>query len=209
MESSSKIAQELLTNPRRFRATGGYERMLNLLRHGCASEEVRMVLRHHSDVAGDVLWTVAQLEDVAAFASDAGKYLSSPDKATAAYATEIVLRGSADSAQLREVLDRLSEADVAVCEHAVRTLAGEGMLRLVEILRLAGGAWRALSEELALGPLQRETVEALLTHRSRGFQAIGVILATLAYEKDKTARTALERSTEAWIRGYGAWLTNE
>jgi hypothetical protein len=209
VESSSKIIEELVADPRRFHATGGYGRMLNLLRSGRAFAAVRMFLRDHPEIAGDVLWTVAQLDNVKAFASDAEKHLSSPDKATAAYATEIVLRGAQDAGPLLAALERLLVCDVAVCEHAVRTLAGEGLGRLIWILRTAGGAWRTLADELALGPIRRETIEGLVFHGSRAHQVVGLALVTLAYEQDASFADILKLSTEGWIQGYGEWLTGE
>lgn len=206
MESARNIVEELVANPRRFRATGGYERMLDLLRRGRASEDLKTVLRDHSDIAGDVLWTVAQLDNVEAFVPEAEMYLSSPDKGTAAYAIEVVLRGGRDTGSLIAALERLQECDLAVCEHAVRTLAGEGLVRITEVLRTAGGAWSALAKELAVQPVRRETIEALVSHHSRAHQVLGLALVTLACEQDASFADILKVSAEAWIRGYGEWL---
>jgi hypothetical protein len=209
MESVSKVIEELEANPVRFRARGGYERLLDLLREGHAADAVRGVLKGHSEIAGDVLWTVAQLENVAPFVSEAEMYLSSDDKATAAYAMEVVLRGAQDPGPLLAALDRLRSCDVAVCEHAVRTLAGEGLDRLVEMLRIAGGAWLTLAGELTPDPIRKETVEKLTEHDCRDHQVVGLVLATLACEQDESFANILRRSNETWIRGYGEWLVSE
>ena len=183
--------------------------MLDLLRQGEAASEVKSILREHPEAAGDVLWTVAQLDDVGAFASDAGRYLSSTDKATAAYAMEIVLRGAKRPGEIRVALDCLSQVDVAVREHAVRTLAGEGMERLTEILNAAGGVWSELSDELGPHHFQIAMVEDLLRHPSLGFHVIGVVLASLIYERNKSAIQVLRHADESWIRDYAAWLAGE
>lgn len=209
MKPASKIVEEIATNPHRFRATGGYERMLDFLRKGLAFADVKALLRDHSDVAGDVLWTVAQLDNVEPFVHDAETYLSSQDKAAAAYAMEIVLRGARDAGPLRAALEHLPTCDVAVCEHAVRTLAGEGLVRVIEILRTAGGVWRAFAGELAHGPIRRETIERLASHRSRALQVLGLALLTLACEQDRDLLNLLKVSTEGWIREYGKWLEDD
>lgn len=206
MESASKTIEELVDNPRRFRDTGGYERMLDLLRRGRAVADVKRVIRDHPDIAGDVLWTIAQLDSVDTFVPDAEMYLASDDKGTAAYAMEIVLRGARDAGPLLAALGQLTACDVAVCEHAVRILAGEGLDRLAAILQTAGGVWRALAEELTPDPVRRETIESLISRGSRAHQVLGLTLATLAYEKDGSFAGVLKRSTESWIRGYGEWL---
>jgi hypothetical protein len=61
---------------------------------------VKQVLAGSAAIVGDLLWTVTELEDVAPFVSEAAKHLSSDDKGAAAYAMEVVLRGSHDPAQL-------------------------------------------------------------------------------------------------------------
>lgn len=209
MESVSKTIEGLIANPHRFRATGGYERLLSFLRKGRGSDAVRRVLKGHSEIAGDVLWTVAQLENVAPFVAEAETYLSSDDKATAAYAMEVVLRGAQDAGPLLAALERLRSCDVAVCEHAVRTLAGEGLDRLVEVLRTAGGAWCVLAKVLESGPVRREMIESLVLHDSRDHQVLGLAMVTLACEQDKTLANVLKRSTENWVQGYGEWLVSE
>lgn len=208
MRSGSKLIEELVSNPVRFRATGGYERILDLLRAGRASGAVRMLLRDHSEVAGDVLWTIAQLDNVKAFALEAVKHLSSPDRATAAYAMEVVLRGAEDANALAAALMQLETCDTRVCEHAVRTLASEGAIRLTEILNTVGGTWRVLAEELSGGHFSRGSLEALFRLGSRAHQVIGAALVTLAFEKDAGYVRILKLSTEEWVRQYGEWLVD-
>src|SRR5262249_24475584 len=134
MDPVGKLVDELRKNPRRFRSTGGYERLLDVLREGHPTDALTQALVEGSDVAGDLLWTIAELENVEPFAPQARQYILSPDTGTAAYAMEIVLRGGHERGDLRAALDQLRDCDVAVCEHAVRTLAGEGLSRLREIL---------------------------------------------------------------------------
>jgi hypothetical protein len=209
MDPVGKLVDELRRSPSRFRATGGYERLLEVLRQGHAPDALKQVLSEGSDVAGDVLWTIAELENVAPFVSEARRYLASPDKGTAAYAMEIVLRGSQESADLREALDQLRVCDVAVCEHAVRTLAGEGLTRLRAILQAAGYGWsRALADKRS-GSASRRDIEGLILDTSRDRQVVGVVLATLAWEQDATFADSLTRSDEAWIRDYGEWLKQD
>jgi hypothetical protein len=209
MQSGSKLIEELVTNPQRFRAKGGYERMLVLLRSGRASSAVKLVLRDHSEIAGDVLWTVAQLDNVGAFVPDAVKHISSTDNGTAAYAMEIVLRGAQDPATLVTAMEQLDACSVVVCEHAVRTLAGEDLVRLTEIAKTLDGTWRALAENLTRNHIQRTMLEDLVSHTSRAHQVVGVALATLAYEQDESFAKILEFSTEGWVRQCGEWLVGK
>lgn len=209
MNPIGKLVEELRRNPSRFRATGGYDRLLEALRQGHAPDDLKQLLRQGSDVAGDLLWTVAELETVQPFVSEACQHLSSPDKGTAAYAMEVVLRGSQHSDDLRAVLDRLRVCHVAVCEHAVRTLAGQGVGRLREVLDAAGYTWsRALADRLSRS-LSRGEIEGLIFDTSRDRQVVGVVLATLAWEQDATFAGAMADADEAWVRDYGEWLNQE
>lgn len=209
MNPVSQLMEELAINPNRFRATGGYQRLLAFLREGNAPDAMKKVLGADSEIAGDLLWTVVQLEDVAPFVSAAERHLSSRDKGTAAYAMEIMLRGSQNPDQLLAVLERLQSCDAVVCEHAVRTLAGEGLTRLTEILEAVGGRWRALAKELSNGVIRREVIESLIADTTRDRQVIGLALVTLACEQDRSFADYLMASGETWIREYGKWLMDE
>jgi hypothetical protein len=201
-----KLMDELREKPKRFRATGGYERLLDVLRDGHAPDAVKQFLSEGTDVAGDLLWTIAELETVEPFVPEARQYLSSPDKGTAAYAMEIVLRAGHEADDLRAALDQLRACDVAVCEHAVRTLAGEGLGRLIEVLDGAGCTWSGQLTDKFSGAASRQEIERLIFDASRDRQVVGLVLATLAWEQDRTFADALARSDEPWIRDYGEWL---
>lgn len=121
-----KLMEELRNNPRRFRTTGGYERLIEALEDGHSHDSLKQILSEPSDIAGDLLWTVAELDTVEPFVSVALLHLSSEDKGTAAYAMEIVLRGGEGREDFRAVFDRLQVCDVAICEHAVRVLVAGG-----------------------------------------------------------------------------------
>lgn len=207
MDPVHELVDELERNPSRFRATGGYERLLKLLRDGHAPDALKKVLRTDAEFVGDLLWTVTELESVAPFASEAVEHISSPDRGTAAYAIEVVIRGWCDRNQLRAVFQQLSSCDVAICEHAVRTLAEEGLARLEEIFEAAGWMWAAaLAKQLKSTSLEHEVVESLVSDAARNRQIVGLVLATLAAEQDTSFVDCLVRSEEAWIREYGEWL---
>ena len=82
MDPVSEIVAELEQNPSRFRATDGYERLLNRLRDGYAPDAVKQVLRGEAAFVGDLLWTVVQLDSVEPYVSEAVRHISSPDNAT-------------------------------------------------------------------------------------------------------------------------------
>lgn len=130
MDPVAELVGQLRENPSRFRDTGGYERLLRALRQGAAPDALQQALRDGTDLAGDLLWTIAELERVEPFVVQALQYLSSRDKGTAAYAMEIVLRGGREPDDLRAAFDQLHSCDDAVCQHAVRALAGAGLARL-------------------------------------------------------------------------------
>ncbi len=207
LDPVGELLKQLEKNPSRFRATGGYERLLDLLREGHAPDALKIVLQGDTEVAGDLLWTIAELEIVSPFVFESMRHLSNPDIGTAAYAMEIVLRGSQDQSQLRTTLQQLNVCDVAVCEHAVRTLAGEGLARLIEILDTVGWTWTTvLGKELSSQALRRQVVEGLVSETSRDRQVLGLVLATLAFEQDPGFAKYLTSSKQAWIREYGEWL---
>jgi hypothetical protein len=206
MNPVRKLVNELRTSPSRFRATGGYERLLEVLRKGYAPEAMKEILGEGSDVAGDLLRTITELEAVRPFVSEARRYLTSPDKGTAAYAMEIVLRGGQESADLRAALDGLRVCDVVVCEHAVRTLAAEGLTRLREVLEASGYRWGYDLANKLSSPVSRREIEGLILDTSRDRQVVGLVLATLAWEQDATFADSFACSDEAWIREYGEWL---
>lgn len=206
MDPVQELMAELRKNPNRFRATDGYERLLAVLNEGHSVNALKTTLREGSDAAGDLLWTVAQLASVESFVPEACEHLSSPDKGTAAYAIEIVLRGGDDVASLRAAFDCLRVCDVAVCEHAVRTLAGDGLGRLREVLGTAGHTWSvALAGELG-GAVSRTRIESLILDGSRDRQVVGVALAALARERDPSFSSSFSLSDQPWIRDYGSWL---
>lgn len=206
MNVVGKLLDELQMKPRRFRDTGGYERLLDALREGQSPDALKQALSAPSDVAGDLLWTVAELETVEPFVSEALQYLSSSDKGTAAYAMEIVLRGGQHSADLRAAFDQLRVCDVVVCRGAVQSLAGAGLTRLMEILEATGREWCCALAETLSDQIYREEIERLILDTSRDRQVVGLALATLAWEQDPTYASSFACSDEAWIRDYGEWL---
>lgn len=209
MDPVGELVNELRANPKRFRSTGGYERLLEVLREGRAPDALKEVLEEDSDVAGDLLWTIAELDVVDPFVAQARRHLSSSDKGTAAYAMEILLRGARRGSDLRAALDELRACDVAVCEHAVRTLSAEGLERLRAVLEGAGYAWtRALAARLQ-NHVPSEEIEGLVSAVSRDRQVVGLVLATLAWQSDAKMAPLLSISGEPWMRNYGEWLTQE
>lgn len=208
VESVGSLMKELVSNPRRFRSTDGYERLVELLRQGDEPSELKRLLSEGSPLAGDLLWSAAELDSVEAFVEEASAYLSDADKGTAAYAVEIVLRGARAGHELRAALDQLRICDSAVCEHAVRTLVGQGSQRLIEILEAVGYTWCSdLARKISNG-LSREDVERLILDASRDRQVVGVVLATLAWERDSAYASTFAGAKEAWIRDYGEWMAN-
>lgn len=206
MDPVGELIDELQESPSRFRDSDGYDRLLELLRQGHAPDALKQLLRENADRAGDLLWTIAELETVDAYVSDALSYLASEDKAAAAYSMEIVLRGAHDEADLRAALDQMRVCDPAVCHQAVQTLAGGGLHRLISILKNAGYTWSStLAARLSEG-ISREEIEDLTLDTSRDRQIVGVALAHLAWEQDATYARCFARSDEAWIRHYGTYL---
>ncbi|WP_394851083.1 hypothetical protein [Pendulispora rubella] len=205
MDPVSELVDQLEENPNRFRETDGYGRLVSLLERGYPGDAVRRVLQKKDPgFAGDLLWVVAELEDVTPFVSEAVRHLASPDKGTAAYAMEVVLRGARDGSECREALQRLCCCDVVVCKAAVQTLAVEGLARLQEILEKAGWTWStALAKVLSSQPVPRELFESLVADPSCDRQVVGAALCTLAYEQDAAYVKFLTRSEHAWIREYG------
>lgn len=206
MDPVDKAIEDLKRNPRRFRSARGYERLLNLLRDGHAPDAVKGFLRGDSEFVGDVLWVVCELEHVEPYVSEAVLHISDSDKGTAAYALEVVFRGSHDGAELRTALECLNSSHVAVCEHVVRVLSGQGLARLRRILQATGWSWAIeLADASSGGWLPREMVEELLSDK-QARQVLGAVLATLAIEKSASAMKVLQNSEQAWIREYAAWL---
>src|SRR5512147_970307 len=135
MDLVGKLAQQLRESPSRFRARDGYDQLLVALREGHPPSALKQLLNEGpEEVAGDLLWVVAELEDVETFVPEACRHLSSSDTGTVAYAMEILLRGAQESAYLRAAFEKLRACHDAVCEHAVRTLVGEGLNRVKGIL---------------------------------------------------------------------------
>lgn len=203
------LVAELQIDPNRFHATDGYHRLLEALRQGHPSGPLHEVLSKESDTTGDLLWTVAELETVEPFVSDARQHMSSSDRGTAAYAMEIVLRGARGRDDLRTALDTLRTSDAAVCEHAVRTLAGQGVSRLREILEVSNYTWsRTIADKLS-DSILRKDIEALVSDSSPDRQVIGLVLATLSWEQDRSYADCFAYSREGWIRAYGEWLSGD
>lgn len=207
MDPIRGLLHELERDPSRFRATDGYDRLLRRLWEGDSPAAIKEALCGDAEFVGDLLATVADLESVDSFVFEAARHLASEDKGTAAYAMEIVLRGTLDPKLLGTVFERLSTCDVAVCEHAVRILAAQGLSRVGKVLEAAGLTWSAAYAETFLHNLpQRELIEELASHTARDRQIVGAVLATLASERDPKFAEYLERSDHAWVRDYGQWL---
>lgn len=208
MNPVAALIDELQEDPRRFRSRGGYERLLEVLREGHPPDAVKAAVSQRAELAADLLWTIAELENVAEFVTVARPCLRSTDKATAAYAMEIVLRGASDGQDVRAALDALDASDEAVCEHAVRTLAGEGTGRIRAILQMAAYPWARVLGSGLTEPVPRTTIEEFIAHDSRTRQVVGLALATLAWEREPTFAEVAAQAAEDWIRDYAAWLAN-
>lgn len=206
MDAVGALLEELQRDPSRFRATGGYERLLDRLERGDAPDALKRSLAGSSPLAGDLSWTIAELDAVDVFVDEALPYLSSSDRGTAAYAMEIVLRGASAGNDLRAAFDQLRRCDAAVCEHAVRTLVGLGLSRTKEILATVGYTWCSDLASKLSPEASPEDIQRLILHSSRDRQVVGAVLASRALEKHPTFAAVFALAHEPWIREYGQWL---
>lgn len=208
MNPVDMLLGQLRQNPKRFSATDGYDRLLSLLRDGIGAQSMRDALRTAGPLAGDLLWTVCELESTEPYASAATAYVRDPDRGTAAYAVEAVLRGSRQQEHIRGVFEGLRDCDAPVRNHAVRVLARLGLDQLAGIFELAGWAWASLLVgQLQKEPLQRETVERLLATESVDCHIVAALLATLADDEDSVFLNQLRHASSPWVREYAESLS--
>ena len=206
MSPVSKLIEELERNPQRFKSTDGYGRLLDLLRDGNDPDAVKQVLRGQAEFVGDLLWTVAELDNVEPFVSEAVPHILSTSKGTAAYAMEVVLRGSNDSSQLGMVLEQMCSCDAAVCRHAVRIMSSQGLVRVAELFEAGGWTWAAALLNHLDNELRPQILEDLIRSVSRDRQIVGLVLVTLASETDPSYVDYAKHSEHDWIREYAKWL---
>jgi hypothetical protein len=203
----SLLVSELRANPVRFRATDGYDRLTRALEAGNNPQALKEYLGEATEFAGDVLWSIAEMEDVTDYVGEALQHLASADKGTAAYAMEIVLRAG-HAPELRAVFEQWRVCDEAVCAKAACDLSWQGADRLGELLAAAGEEWcSALALKLSSSSLTRSEIEGLILQPARERQVVGVVLASIARERDASYLELMALSPEAWIREYGDWLS--
>jgi hypothetical protein len=200
--------EELKANPQRFQRRGGYERLLALIEEGHPPDALEDLLGEESSFAGDLLWTVCELEDVERYVAKAAIHLSASDPGTAAYAFEVLLRGARDGACLEMGLNLLRSVPVPVREHAALVLASQGLVRAKEVFRLADWNWAAdLVDEFADGSRTVEaTVDALVNDPRGDRQLVGLVLATVSSEQNEGALRVLEQSEAEWLRNFAERL---
>jgi len=200
--------EELTANPRRFQRTGGYERLLQLLQDGHSPDAVKNLLNGDVPFVGDLLWTICELDDVSPYVAEATRHIAAHDHGTAAYAVEVVLRGGDNMPELQAVFRSLELAPLAVCEHAVRVLAGQGTLRVRDIFRLISWDWAAsLFDDLADSSHSAQRIlQSLIGDARRDRQIVGLVIATIASEHDDRAVRILEQSSSDWAHEFAVEL---
>lgn len=208
MDPVRDVLKELVSDPERFQETSGYERLLALLHEGHSPVAIKELLRENSAFAGDILWTVCELDDPAPFVEEAARHMSDEDRGAAAYAIEVVLRAAEDGSYLRNALDCLASAPTAVREHAARVLASRGLLRAREVFGLGNWTWAAkLVDGLLDKSRNAEATLRILVADSRGDRLmVGLMIATLASEHDGRAARILEQSELESVRDFGGQL---
>ena len=184
METVESLVGRLVEDESGFKASGGYERLLHLLWNGHSPVPLKRALGGDGPHLGDLFWVAVDLKDVSPFVPEALLHLASSDKATAAYAAEVVLRGSREQEPLRVALEALRTADDAVRAHAVRVLAAQGLVRLAQLFQVAGWPWAAeIIRELEATPLTQELIQRLVDEESIDQQLVAGVLVRLASSK--------------------------
>jgi hypothetical protein len=208
MDSVRTLMEELKSNPHRFQKCDGYGRLLKLLRDGHSPLAVKELLQGNAEFVGDLLWTVCELDDLAPYAEEAVGHIDDPDRGTAAYAIEVVLRAAHDGDSLGAVLRRLEAAPIPVREHAVLVLASEGLVRARDVFRLGNWAWAdVLLDGLLDGSRDAEaTLRALLGDSREDRLLVGLMVAALASEHDDRAVRILEQSEREWVPDFAMQL---
>ncbi|MEO0460608.1 MAG: hypothetical protein AAF219_07180 [Myxococcota bacterium] len=209
-EAADSVFDELSNRPERFKATGGYDRLIGLLTQGSRSDihTAKQLLQKRTEYTGDLLWALCELDDLEPYVSEALLHTDDSDPGTAAYAVEVVLRGAVDPDQFRLALDHsVSSDDDAVVEHAARVLAGFRFHEIIEQFTAIGWSWAArAAEELNREPSRLEPVRDLVTNSEPDRHFFGVVLATLASRSNARAALLLRESSRAWARDHGQWL---
>jgi len=208
MDPVRKILEELKANPHRFQRTDGYRRLLELLRDGNSPLAVKELLRGDASFIGDILWTVCELDDLEPYVEEAALHVDAPDRGTAAYAIEVLLRAADGSALLDVALARLESAPLPVREHAILVLAAQGIARARDVFRLGNWAWAAavMDELLDQSRDPEIRVKTLVADSRQDHLLVGLVIATLVSEKDGRAVRVLEDSELEWVRDFGAEL---
>jgi hypothetical protein len=204
MDPVSAILEQLKADPSGFQRSGGYERLLALLQEGHSPASVKALLTGNDSFIGDLLWTVCELDDQEPYIEESARHIDSSDPGTAAYAIEVLLRAAQGSKQLQAALQRLESAPVPVLEHSILVLASQGLSRAREVFSLGGWTWAAaLIDELLRGSRHLEaTLETLASDRRQDRVLVGLVVATVASEKDGRAVRILEESKLDWVRKF-------
>jgi len=202
------ILEELKSDPIRFQKRGGYGRLAELLRDGCSPIAVIELLRGDTTFAGDLLWTVCELDDPAPYVAAAADHLDASDPGTAAYATEVLLRSAQDGEHLRAALHRLKSAPLPIREHAILVLATQGLTRAREVFDVGNWGWAAvLVDGLFDGSQDAEaTLVSLISDVRQDRVSVGLVIATIASEQDERAVRILEQSESEWVRNFAGQL---
>jgi hypothetical protein len=159
---------------------------------------LKQLLREQVSFAGDLLWTVCELEFVDTYCAEAALQVRSSDAGTSGYALEILLRGARDDQYLGLALEVLEAAPMRVFEHAVFVLASQGVERAREVFRVGGWRWAAdrvedLHRELPDIEKLVETIAELVDDAGPERLFLGLMLAVLGSERDERAVQVLER----------------
>ena len=208
MDPVRNILEELKADPERFQKTAGYQRLLALLQSGHSPIAVKELLSGDAPFVGDILWTVCELDNPQPYVEEAARHVAASDRGTAAYAIEVLLRGAQESDILEVALGCLETAPLPVLEHAILVLAAQGISRARDVFRLGNWPWAAiLMDKLLDGSrVQESAVRALITDPRQDHLMVGLVLATIASEKDRRASLILQRSELEWVRDFAGQL---
>jgi len=208
MDPVRKILQELEADPDRFQRTEGYRRLCELLQDRNSPLAVKELLRGHASFIGDILWTVCELDDLEPYVEEAALHIDDPDRGTAAYAIEVLLRAADENDVLEAALARLESAPLPVREHAILVLAAQGIARARDVFSLGNWPWAAaVMDDLLDESHDPETmVKTFIADCRPDHLLVGLVIATLVSEKDGRAVRVLEHSELDWVRDFGGQL---
>ena len=200
------LAEELSLNPRRFKATCGYDRLPDALERGHPPDAVKRLLHERTDLAGPLLSTLVELNSPAPFVPEARASLSHPDRAVAWDAMSIVVGWGSAVENLRAALAQLPACDESLLFAAAGSFGRHGLFATRLNVAALGSTWAlALAERLQTSVPHAE-VEELLASSALEKQVVGAGLVTLGRGKDPALLDLLLRAEASWLRAYGESL---